>query len=130
MRVLARVCEQPENHSRGGASFGATERLMKLLSGDSSSTEAQLAALQGLAALCAHARFTAGQLHEHGGVLRLLLAFATGQRGSAPQLRETALGALCWLCEHRALQPELVATDLPIALAKVAAPGETIEAPP
>ena len=103
---------------------------MKLLSGDSSSTEAQLAALQGLAALCAHARFTAGQLHEHGGVLRLLLAFATGQRGSAPQLRETALGALCWLCEHRALQPELVATDLPIALAKVAAPGETIEAPP
>ena len=60
-------------------------------------------------------------------MLRLLLAFATGQRGSAPRLRETALGALCWLCEHRDLQPELVATDLPIALAKVAAPGETIE---
>ena len=66
MRVLARVCEQPENHARGGASFGATERLMTLLSGDSFSIEAQLAALQGLAALCAHARFTAGQLHEHG----------------------------------------------------------------
>ena len=39
---------------------------MTLLSGDSFSIEAQLAALQGLAALCAHARFTAGQLHEHG----------------------------------------------------------------
>jgi len=102
---------------------------MTLLSGDSQSVEAQLAALQGLGAMCAHARFTAGQLHEHGGVLRLLLAFATGQRGSAPRQRETALGALCWLCEHRDLQLELVATDLPIALARVAAPGETIEVP-
>mgnify|MGYP002005401493 CR=1 FL=1 len=63
LRVLARVCEQPENHARGGASFGAIERLMKLLGGREESTEAQLAALQGLAALCAHARFTPGQLH-------------------------------------------------------------------
>ena len=125
--MLARVCEQPENHARGGASFGATARLMALLSGNSQSIEAQLAALQGLAAMCAHARLTAGQLHEHGGVLRLLLAFATGQRGSAPRLRETALEALCWLCGHRELQAELVATELPIALARIAAPGETIE---
>ena len=36
---------------------------MTLLSGESQSIEAQLAALQGLAALCAHARFTPGQLH-------------------------------------------------------------------
>ena len=43
--MLARVCEQPENHARGGASFGATARLMALLSGNSQSIEAQLAAL-------------------------------------------------------------------------------------
>ena len=36
---------------------------------------------------------------DHMILLRLLLAFATGQRGSAMRLRETnkALEALCWL---------------------------------